>query len=151
MPLTPLPTTTVPLDEHADASPSWLPPGQVMRVCTPSLQIAPWRNPVEPSCHPTTTLPSALQPLARVLRPVTVEPRLTMPVAACQRIACADPALIQPRPTTVVPSPEMPQPLLASPPDEDPMPPSGVHVCDWKSKRDASASPDTGLRDVPHA
>ena len=35
---------------------------------------------------------------------------------------------VQPRPTTWLPSPEMPQPLLISVEQDEPMPPRAVHV-----------------------
>src|SRR5262245_30521890 len=66
------PTTQFPSALHEEASPR----GPVGYVChkrwpTPFTQIAACRKPKGLSCQPTTTVPSWLQPLARVLRPGT--------------------------------------------------------------------------------
>src|SRR5262245_54371622 len=51
--------------------------------------LAPRRNPVAASCHPTTTRPSPETLLARLDVALALPPRSTMPVDSSQRNACA--------------------------------------------------------------
>ena len=85
--------------------------------------MAPCRKPEEASCQPAIMDPSLLAAFALVLLPLTLLPRSSTPPAAVHLIACALPAFIQPKPTMVSPSDDIPQAELAELPDEEPKEP----------------------------
>src|SRR5690606_463056 len=118
----------LPSAETPDASPTVFPVLSRINVSTPSTHFAPFLPPESSSCHPTITEPSLLTALALELLPATILPKSTTPPADVHLTACAVPAEIQPNPTIVFPSPDIPHVELALFPDAAPRLPRFVQV-----------------------